>query len=191
MTKVINFFGEPGSGKTTTALGLTYYAKREGFSVEYMSEVARELAYAHRIETTQQYDILIAQYRRLIALDGKVDFIITDSPLLLTCVYTQDSFEIADAIMLADKFDNVNFLLQRKHDYFRDKGRVHTETQAEYIADKIDDMFSTSNLKHESGRIPHVRVMSDAIHVAWFYLVLSKMSQRVNNDQSNYLHTNK
>jgi RecA/RadA recombinase len=171
MTKVINFFGEPGSGKTTTALGLSYFAKLEGFNVEYVSEVARELAYTGRIETVRQYDIMIAQYQRVAALNKKVDFIITDSPLMLSYVYTYDVNVRTITIDRANEFDNVNFLLCREHEYFLDKGRVHDERQAEFIRDRIDDMFLIE-------KIPYIKLRSRGVREAWFYHILSKMSEQ-------------
>ena len=41
--KVINLFGAPGVGKSSAAAGLFYYMKRDGFSVEQVTEYAKYL----------------------------------------------------------------------------------------------------------------------------------------------------
>lgn len=82
MTKVINLFAGPGAGKSTTAAALFVLMKTEGYKVELVTEYAKELVYAEDWETlnwqpavTKEQD---ARQRRLV---GKVDWIITDSPL--------------------------------------------------------------------------------------------------------------
>ena len=41
--KVINLFGSSCSGKSTTALGLTYHLRLLGYKAEYVSEYAKQL----------------------------------------------------------------------------------------------------------------------------------------------------
>ena len=171
MTKVINFFGAPGSGKTTTALGLSYFAKLEGFSVEYVSEVARELAYHGNLKEARQYDIMMAQYNKVSCLIDKVDFIITDSPVLLSYVYTHDVTIQRMAIDRHNQFDNINFLLSRTHRYYNDTGRIHNEQQSDFIADRINDC-----LRNE--KIPSIPIQSEEVQDAWFYYILSRMREQ-------------
>lgn len=47
MTKVINFFGSAGAGKSTQALGLAYNLKMRGLKVEYIPEYAKELVFSN------------------------------------------------------------------------------------------------------------------------------------------------
>jgi hypothetical protein len=171
MTKVINFFGAPASGKTTTALGLSYYAKRFGLNIEYVPEFARELAYKGKLQQTRQYDILMEQYSRIAILNNKVDYVITDSPIMLGYVYTDDVNVRAITKDRANEFTNVNFLMCREHEYSQGVGRIHTEQQADFIADRIDDML-------EIEKIPHIKVWSNALDQFYFYRMLLRFVTR-------------
>lgn len=44
--KVINLLGSAGSGKSTTALGLTYELKKRGHRAEYIPEYAKDLVFS-------------------------------------------------------------------------------------------------------------------------------------------------
>ena len=44
-TQIINLFGASGSGKSTTAMGLTYFLRLGGHKVEYVNEYAKDLVY--------------------------------------------------------------------------------------------------------------------------------------------------
>lgn len=171
MTKVINFFGAPGCGKTTTALGLSYFAKRDGFSVEYVAEVARELAYLGNLRETRQYEIMVAQYNRVACLIDKVDFIITDSPVLLSYVYTNDVNIHRMAVDRHNQFNNINFNISRSHRYYNDAVRIHSEQQSEFIGEKIDDCLRIE-------KIPSIPVQSEEIREDWFYYILSRMNKQ-------------
>ena len=46
--KVINFFGAPGSGKSTIAAGLFFEMKMKQMNVELVTEFAKELCYSER-----------------------------------------------------------------------------------------------------------------------------------------------
>jgi len=79
--KVINLFGGPGSGKSTTAAGLFQKMKLKHMSVELISEYAKKLVYSNRLENMldQQEYIFAKQNNMLHMLRDKVDFVITDS----------------------------------------------------------------------------------------------------------------
>ena len=113
MTKVINLFAGAGSGKSTTAAGLFFLMKIHGYKVELVTEYAKELCYEGRLGEAQQMSILGEQYNRQNRLVGKVDYIITDSPLLLNAVYDDDETVIYSAKQLFKRFDNVNFFINR------------------------------------------------------------------------------
>ena len=88
MTKVINFYGGPGSGKSTQASGLFYKMKAAGYSVELVNEFAKECVWEGNVPMLKdQLWVLAHQHRKLVRLRDKVDYIITDSPVLLSIVY--------------------------------------------------------------------------------------------------------
>lgn len=89
MTVIVNLYGSSGSGKSTTAMGLTYFLKLKGYKVEYVTEYAKDLVNEgsqHKLK--YQLSIFSEQLRKVhILLDKGLDFIITDSPLLLGVFY--------------------------------------------------------------------------------------------------------
>ena len=93
-TKIINFFGGPGVGKSTTATGLFSWMKQQGYSVEYVSEFAKELSWeGSTSQLENQAHVFAEQFRRQWRLIDQVDYVITDSPLLLSSVYFDYYFE--------------------------------------------------------------------------------------------------
>lgn len=87
-TTIINLFGGPGSGKSTIAAGLLYYGKLLGKNIELAAEYAKELAYSGVTPGSDlQITIFTEQKRREINLLGKVDYIVSDCPVMLSGVY--------------------------------------------------------------------------------------------------------
>lgn len=132
--KVLNFYAGPGVGKSTTAAGVFSLLKMRGYNVELVQEYAKELAWAG-VDDIQdrELEILEQQYGRMKRLVGKVDLIITDSPLLLPIAYCHELM-LRDITDLCTKwyfesFDNYDFVLVRNKPY-NPKGRFQTESEA-------------------------------------------------------------
>lgn len=136
--KVINLFGAPGSGKSTTMLGLTYKMKMMGLSAENTPEFYKELILEEgdKAKFGGQLHILNNQNIRLARLEGKNDFTISDCPLPLIGYYTADDYiqGFHDlTTTLFNKYDNVNYFILRNHEYENEK-RVHDEDESDKIA---------------------------------------------------------
>lgn len=136
-TRIVNLFGGPGIGKSTLAAGIFHEMKSEGYSVELVDEYAKQLTWEERQkEMVNQIYIFAKQYKKLERLIGKVDYVITDSPLLLSLVYPSKSYFPALAPLVEqvnNSFDNRNIVLERTFKFVQ-KGR----NQNEYYAKKID-----------------------------------------------------
>ncbi len=133
-TTVINMFPGPGVGKSTTAAGLFFFMKCAGFRCELVTEFPKELEYEGRHEEMKnQLLILGEQERRQRRLLDKVDYVVTDSPLILGPTYSVDPVDKAAvaqaANMMFAKYDNVNIWLNRVKPY-QQYGRRQTEEQA-------------------------------------------------------------
>lgn len=156
MTKVINVFGAPGVGKSTYAAELFAKMKQSGMSCELVQEFAKEMVYADNEKLRQDQLIVLAeQYRRTFVLNGKIDYIITDSPLLLSIIYNnltpnpypKESFNQV-CVNAFNRFDNINILLthQLKRAY-EQNGRVQNLTESLQIQKQIVSVIYQNGLK--------------------------------------------
>lgn len=160
---VINLFGGPGAGKSTTAAGLFFLMKNAGMKVELVTEYAKDMVWAgrHR-ELDDQLYILAKQHHRLHVLKEKVDYVITDSPLLLSSIYAfqydskmPESFHDLVA-NLFKRYDNRSVIITRVKPY-HEYGRNQTEEEAKGIDKRIENMLSSmgtiENCLHVAGNM--------------------------------------
>ncbi len=88
MTKVIALCGGPGVGKSTVATGLFSELKQRKISCEYVSEYAKEITWEGTQKLLEnQMHVFAEQFRRQFRLLNKVDYIVTDSPLIFSSIY--------------------------------------------------------------------------------------------------------
>lgn len=141
MTTVVNLFAGPGAGKSTTAAGLFYKMKLMDLKVELVTEFAKELVYAgNHTDLNNQLLVLAEQDRRMRRLVGTVDYIITDSPLLLTAVYGSGFYKgewlLNAAKALHESYERRDFFIKRAKVY-QAYGRTQTEEQALDVDEKV------------------------------------------------------
>lgn len=149
MTTYINIFGGPGVGKSTTAASLFYNMKRSGADVELVTEVAKDFVWENRMDTlTIQPYVTVKQYRNLVRLKGKVDYVITDSPVLqgiiyankyaadLPASYTQFIKDCHNQILSP----SINIILERAYSY-DPNGRYQTEAEARQLDIDVETLL--------------------------------------------------
>lgn len=142
--KVINLFGGPGCGKSTLAASLFHRMKTKGINCELVTEFAKDLTWEGSPARLCQPYVFGVQYLRLERLIGKVDYAITDSPLLLANYYGRHlpSDFRACVRTLFDEFDNFNCLLSwPSHRKYNPIGRNQTEAEAALIHGEIWEML--------------------------------------------------
>lgn len=109
--------------------------KLMGLKAELVTEFAKELVYSeNHTDLNNQLLILAEQDRRMRRLVGEVDYIITDSPLLLTTVYNREGTYEGEwfteaARALHRSYVNANFFILREKPY-QQYGRSQTEDEA-------------------------------------------------------------
>lgn len=142
VTTVINLFGGPGIGKSTTALGIAYKMKLSGVDCEYVHEYVKKWAWrGQSVGTFDQAMLFGNQSYNESLIYGKADYIVTDSPVLL-CSYYEDhycDFKIVEPAILAflqqtkrSGVKHVNFMLTRTFAY-KQEGRFEDETEAHKV----------------------------------------------------------
>lgn len=143
--KIINLFAGPGAGKSTMAMYLSAMMKTMGLNVEYVTEYAKDLTWEKRFDIlADQLYVLAKQNRKLNRLEGQVDYVVTDSPLLLsehyrTPDYLPKSFQPM-IFELWEMYDNENFFIHRVKPY-KQVGRTQSEEEAKEIDGQIRKML--------------------------------------------------
>lgn len=141
---VVNLFGAPGAGKSTVAADLFSRLKRLGYNCELIMEYAKRCVWWGREhELLDQNYICAKQHHKMFMMKEKVEIIITDSPLLLSLLYTPDNYPVAFTHMvkfLFNDYNNLNVYLNRTHQY-QSEGRLQSEAQADVIADRTKQML--------------------------------------------------
>lgn len=134
MTLIVNLFGGPGIGKSTIAAELFSQIKKNNKETcELVTEAAKDAVWENRFEALKcQPYIFGKQLFRIEKLIDKVDVIISDSPLLLSCIYN-DKYKVSfnkSVIDIFNSFENLNFVIDREPSRFQIEGRYHTETES-------------------------------------------------------------
>lgn len=157
--KVINLYGGPGTGKSTTAAGLFYKMKSKGYKVELVTEFAKDLVYQESFfRLKDQLMILARQNHKLWVLKDKVDYAIVDSPLLLSQHYFQDNGDYSEKLFkdfvldTYNRYDNLNVFLQRnieEHPY-QQYGRSQTLEESIEIDSSIKNILEEVKADYKS-----------------------------------------
>lgn len=157
-TLFINLYGGPGSGKSTTAAGIFYEMKKRRMSCEIITEYAKDVTWeGTHVLLENQLHIFSEQYRRQWRLVDKVNYVVCDSPLLLSSVYWDyyiernaakyDSVYIALSrrffIETALQFNNMNYFIKRFKPY-DPNGRNQTENEAKDLDKRILNRLSST-----------------------------------------------
>lgn len=147
----VNLAGSPGSGKSTLASYCFAKLKMMGVNCELVTEFAKDKVWEKNNEAlSNQIYIFAKQYYRITRCAGKVDVVITDSPLFLSPFYNKDPDideplkEIVSKIVM--KYDNLNYFLRRVKKY-NPIGRLQTEAESNEYGLHIKDMMKSFGIK--------------------------------------------
>lgn len=156
-TIVINLYGGPGTGKSTTAGDLFAFLKKRGVNCELVREYVKDWVWEGRkIRTSDQVYILAKQARREQILYGEVEVIITDAPMWLSPIYESEygcfPFVCDDIVFKFQQeaesrgVEFVHVFLNRVKPY-NPAGRHQNEKQAKEIDKKIKDYMTKARMK--------------------------------------------
>lgn len=148
-TTIINLYGGPCAGKSTGAAHLFHKLKTLGANVELVREYVKSWVWeARKFSTYDQLYFLGKQIRQESLLFGKVDWIITDSPVLMNLYYAQKycPLVISEGVRAAtlayyhqsedDGHKHVHVFLNRTKPYLS-HGRFQSEDEAKEIDDEV------------------------------------------------------
>lgn len=143
MCVVINLWGGPGCGKSTTMAKIFSELKIKGYNVEMVSEFAKDLVYENRMDTMKdELYIFAKQNHRLFRVKDKVDIIVTDRPLPLTCVYDKvygkNDKSLHELVRNTFKeYNNINIFLKFNEENYKKEGRLQEKSEALDLHEKI------------------------------------------------------
>lgn len=174
MTLIVNMYGAPSSGKSTTATGVFSALKLNGVNAEYVSEVAKDFTWEKRdLALACQPYVFGKQLRNMFRLLDKVSVIITDSPMFLSAFYAR---KYQYDVVLTDKFvdfvyeqskkydTGLNYLINRVKPY-NPIGRNQTEEEAKQIASEMKYMLKLFNIKFQDvdGNAETIKMITNDI----------------------------
>lgn len=136
-TLLVNLFGGPGTGKSTMMASIFAELKWQNIMAEMVPEIAKKHVWKedfHKLENQMQlFEETLSDTQALI---GKVDVIVTDSPLLNNIIYikrdTQSYYNLRKRVVKEiNMLENItlNIFLRRKK-IFRQEGRLQNEEEA-------------------------------------------------------------
>ena len=151
----VNLWGDPGVGKSAVGAKLYGKLKEAGYESVLVQDYARELALQGRLAWTnasngevREYDqflISSEQYRRQCEMDGLVEVVITDSPLLQQIIFAPDNYSQELRHMLNELtagWNNLDILLERdiRADY-SSLGRIRTAEESMALQPEIIEII--------------------------------------------------
>lgn len=145
----INFWAGPGTGKSTIAAAIFANLKWLDKDCELISEYAKDMVWEESFKKlTNQIYIFSKQHKKHFVLDGKVDYVITDSAIPLTCIYDNDTKYLKELVLSEfNKFNNLNILLKRTKKY-NTNGRTQTFDEAISVDNKILNFMKNCHIPY-------------------------------------------
>lgn len=149
-TLIVNLYGGPGTGKSTGAAYIFSKLKLEGVDAEYINEFAKDKVWEQNTEAFKnQFYLTGKQSYRISRCFGKVDVIVTDSPIRMGIVYA-DTPELKKAIEAeANRYriSEINIFLKRVKAY-NPNGRHQTEEEAKKLDQIILGMLEDTQVSY-------------------------------------------
>lgn len=156
MSIVINLFGSPGVGKSTLSSDIFAKLKLKRMSAELAREYIKSWVWEKRlINEWDQIYIMSKQIRSESLLYKKVDYIITDSPILLVPFYEQylNNHNIVEDSALkfikhaeSQGITYLNFWLEKLDDY-EEKGRNQDANESKILDVKMKEWLTNRGVK--------------------------------------------
>jgi nicotinamide riboside kinase len=149
-TTIINLYGGPGTGKSTSAAYLFYLLKTKGINAELVREYVKDWAWEGR--TPSVYDQLYflgKQIRKESMLYGKCTALVTDSPVLQNAYYAAKTGPPIEAFYKqseADGHRHLHVFLKRSKPY-NPAGRYQTEAQAKECDGEITKLLMSMGVR--------------------------------------------
>ena len=148
-TLCLNFYSGPGAGKSTIAAAVFAELKKHHVNCELIAEFAKRKIWEGNMECLNNQLYITAKQQYLMWTVSKhVDLIVTDSPLLLGCVYGEDP--LLDQIIFREyrKYVNIDVFLSRNQAAkYQSNGRMQNLDEALEKDVQIMNILKLANQK--------------------------------------------
>jgi hypothetical protein len=142
-TLYVNLYSGPGVGKTSMACDVFAKLKWMKYDCELVREYAKNKVWeeSYNVLDDQLY-VTAKQHHEMKILNGKVDIVITDSPLLLGLIYNKNEPPEYESMVIAyyRRYHNLDIFLKRVKEY-NTNGRMQTEEEAIKKDEEILEIF--------------------------------------------------
>lgn len=149
-TLLVNLYAGPGAGKSTGAAYIFSKLKMAGIDSEYVSEYAKDRVWQGDQFVLQHCQLYVTgkQCLKVARLLGKVDVIVTDSPIAIGAMYTDEKPYQDVCLYEAKKYKNTfNIFINRKKGY-NPNGRNQTYEESVEIDHRIKAFLDENNLEY-------------------------------------------
>jgi len=168
--KRINLFGGPCTGKSTLAANLFGELKQMGHHCELVTEFVKTWTYQEKVPTQFDQVFITAnqiQNESILLRSGKLELIVTDSPIYLGVMYCRMYGDpvLADALEMVvgqfdEKYESINVLLPYQFPHVK-QGRFGNE-----FSNKQDHKFIINSVKKKYDCIEFDQTTCNAKHLA-------------------------
>lgn len=152
-TLVVNLYAGPGAGKSTAAAYIFTKLKMAGIDAELVTEYAKDKTWEGNDAAFKcQLYINAKQAFRISRVCGKVDVIITDSPILLGVVYADEDY-VKNASKGEDKKykNRLDFFINRDPSrMYNHNGRNQDADEAKALDRDIHTLLNEEQVKYEN-----------------------------------------
>lgn len=150
-TIIIGLTGAPGAGKSTGAAYVFSQLKMLGVDAELATEFAKDMVWEENPAPFKNQAYMFGQqYYRISRLLGKVDVIVTDSPLPLSVIYNNDP-------RLGDDFNNMVINVWKSlntRDFFIERVKAYNPNGRNQTAEESDNLSKTILNMYDKYDIP-------------------------------------
>lgn len=169
---IVNLFGGPGAGKSTGASYIFSRLKMAGVNCELVSEFAKDMVWEeNQTALNNQVKILGEQYFRLTRCEGKVDVIVTDSPLINSYYYNKDS-RLGESFKnltfeLFNSYENLNYFINRVKPYVQ-AGRLQNEEGSDKASEDIKNLLKSLNIdfkEYNGDIVEYNKIANDILEI--------------------------
>jgi len=154
----ISIYSGPCGGKSTAAAWLFAELKKKQINIELVTEYVKTWTYVDKNPKSYEKYLIFGKqvYSEYMPLQAGFDYIISDSPVYLSCFYAKHNKEkfakqLVEMVKVYDReYPSLNIFLNRENTNYSKIGRFHSLEQCLEIDKKLKRFLVDNNVKFYS-----------------------------------------